>query len=120
VRGARWSPDGRFIVTRNDKKQVRVWDAATGEAVTPLLAHEGEVKMSFMTTGDRLITASEPDLLRAWDLQETQLAPDVLTDYAKFLSGRYLSAAGVILELKPNELAELGRSLRQRAPQLFE
>jgi hypothetical protein len=44
----------------------------------------------------------------------------VLSDYAKFLSGRHLSANGVLMELPAREMAELGRSLRQRAPQFFE
>jgi WD40 repeat protein len=117
---ARWSPDGRSMITRSDKQQVRVWDATTGEAVTPLLKHSGDVGFMFMTHSNRLITASQPDLLRAWDLNETALPRDVLADYAKLVSGRRLDAAGVMLHLKPNELAELSRSLRVRAPELFE
>lgn len=120
IRVARWSPDGRFIITRNDDKQVRVWDAATGEAVTPLLKHSGDIRFAFMTRSHRLITASHPDLLRAWDLKETSLPPDALADYAKLLSGRRLNVQGVQFPLRPEELAELDRSLRSRAPQLFE
>lgn len=120
VRVARWSPDGRFIVTRNDDKQVRVWDAMTGEAVTPPLKHVGDVAFAFMTRNHRIITASYPDLLRAWDLKESPLASDVLADYAKLLSGRRLSTTGALLTLKPEELAELNRSLLTRSPHLFE
>ena len=117
---AHWSPDGRFILAWSDKRKARVWDAATGEAVTPLLKHSGDIRFAFMTRSHRLITASDPDLLRAWDLKETPLPPEVLADYAKLLSGRRLNATGVMLPLKPDELAELTRSLRARAPQLFE
>jgi WD40 repeat protein len=120
ARIARWSPDGRFIVTRNDDKKVRVWDAATGEAVTPPQMHSGDVAFAFLTRSNRLITASHPNQLRAWDLQESPLTPDIVTDYAKLLSGRRLNVAGVVLTLSPLELAELNRSLRVRAPQLFE
>jgi WD40 repeat protein len=119
TRVARWSPDGRFIITRNDCHKARVWDAATGEAVTPLLEHSGDIGFMFMTRSNRLVTASDPDLLRAWDLKETSLPSGVLADYAKALSGRWLNASGVMLPLKPDELAELSRSLRARAPQLF-
>jgi hypothetical protein len=73
-----------------------------------------------MTRRDRLITASDPDLLRAWDLKVDSMPPAVLADYAKLLSGRRLNAVGVMLPLKQDELAELNRSLRARAPQLFE
>lgn len=106
--GARWSPDGRFIVTWSDDTNARVWDSSTGEAITPLLKHTGIIRSVFMTRSNRLVTASEPDLLRAWDLNETPLLPDVLADHAKLLSGRRLNAAGVMLPLKPEELAELG------------
>ena len=120
VRVARWSPDGHFIIGRNDQQQARVWDAATGEAVTPVLKHPGVLRFAFMTRGHRLITASDPDLLRAWDLKETALPPEVLADYAKLLSGCRLNVQGVQFPLRPEELAELDRSLRARAPQLFE
>ena len=116
---ARWSPDGRFIVTRNDGRKVRIWEAATGEAVTPLLDHSGDVGFAFMTRDSRLITASEPNLIRAWELSPTTLPPEVLADYAKLASGRRLNAAGVMLSLTPLELGELARSLRQRAPELM-
>ena len=117
---ARWSADGRFIVTRCDDNQARVWDASTTEAITPFLAHSGYIRWVCITPGNRLITASDPNLLRAWDLKPTPLAPDIIADYAKFLSGRRLSAGGVLLPIPAKELAELAQSLRLRAPQLFE
>jgi WD40 repeat protein/serine/threonine protein kinase len=117
---SRWSPDGRFIVTRNDDLCVRVWDAKTTEGVTPLLRHRGYIRFACITPDNRLITASDPDLVRAWEIKETHLAPDILMDYAKLVSGRRLNAAGVLLSLKPDELAALSRSLHTRAPQLFE
>ena len=117
---ARWSADGRFIVTRCDDNQARVWDASTTEAITPFLAHSGYILWVCITPGNRLITASDPNLLRAWDLKPTPLAPDIIADYAKFLSGRRLSAGGVLLPIPAKELAELAQSLRLRAPQLFE
>lgn len=119
VRVASWSPEGRFIVARNDNKLVRVWDASTGEPVTPTIPHDGEVSFARMNGNQRLITASYRDLLRAWDLQGTDLPPDVLGDYAKLISARRLDPAGVMLSLRADELEELSRSLRQRAPQLF-
>lgn len=117
---AHWSLDGRFIVARSDDNMVRVWDSATGEAVTPLLKHSGYVRLASVVANNRLVTLSLPNLMRAWDLNESPLPLDVLADYAKLLSGRRLNAAGVMLALKPEELSELSRSLRVRAPQLFE
>lgn len=120
VRTARWSPDGRFIVTRSDDRFVRVWDAATAEPVTPLLRQEGFIRLACLRANNRLIVGCDPNIITAWDLRETQLPPEALADYAKLLAGRRVSATGALLPLKPEELAELCRSLRARAPQLFE
>ena len=115
-----WSLDGRFLVARSDENVVRVWDAATGEAVTPQLKHNSYVRLAHLVANNRLVTLSLPNVMRAWDLKETSLPPDVIADYAKLLAGRRLNAAGVVIPLKPDELAELSRSLGARAPELFE
>ncbi len=117
---AQWSLDGRFIVARSDDNLVRVWDSTTGEAVSPALSHSGYVRYAILGQGSRLITFSLPDVMRFWELDETRLPLEVLTDYAMLVAGRRLSANGVFLALPGEELAVLERSLRQRAPQLFE
>ncbi len=117
---ALWSPDGRFVVARSDENTVRVWDANTGEPVTPVLPHSGYVRLARLVANNRLITLSLPNLMRAWDLTETRLSADVIADYAKLVSGRRFNADGVMVPATPSELANLCRSLRARAPQLFE
>jgi WD40 repeat protein len=117
---ARWSPDGRFIVTSSSDHKIRVWNTATGEMVTPPLEQSDYVAFAFMTRGNRVIAAIYGDQLRAWDLVETALPKEILVDYSRLLAGRYLDANGVMLTLPPQELAALCRSLRERAPQLFE
>jgi WD40 repeat protein len=120
ARSARWSADGRFVFTRSDDNRARVWDAATTEAVTPLLEHAGYIRWGCITPGNRLITASDPNLLRAWDLKPITLPVAVIADYARLLAGRRLNENGVLIRLPADQLAELQRSLRQRAPQLLE
>jgi hypothetical protein len=115
-----WSLDGRFLVARSNENLVRVWDATTGEPVTPLLKHNGYILAAQLAANNRLVTLSQPNILRAWDLKENNLPVDVLSDFAKLASGRNLNASGMMLSLKPQAQADLCRSLRQRAPQLFE
>ncbi len=120
ARSGRWSADGRFIATRSDSRFVRVWDATTTEAVTPLLRHAGDIRWVCITPGNRLITASEPNVLRAWDLKPTLLSADLLREYAEVLSGRRLTEHGTLLPLTDSELEAKVRSLSQRSPELFQ
>jgi hypothetical protein len=57
--------------------------------------------------------------LRAWDLIPTTLPAATIADYAKLLSGKRLSASGVMAPIAARELEELGRSLRRQYPELF-
>jgi hypothetical protein len=61
-----------------------------------------------------------PDVLRTWDLTETRLPAEVIRDYARLISARQVNSAGVMVPLKPAKMVNLTRSLRARAPQLFE
>jgi WD40 repeat protein len=49
IETAQWSLDGRLIVARSDENTVRVWDTATGEPVTPILQHEGYIRLAQAT-----------------------------------------------------------------------
>ena len=110
---ANWSLDDRLIVARNDDNLVRVWDAETGEPVTPLLRHGSYVIVANLIANNRLVTLSRPNLLRAWDLTETPLAPDVLADYARLISGRRLSSSGVMVTYQDLP-KRLSRALHER------
>jgi WD40 repeat protein len=114
-----WSLDGRFIVARSDENLVRVWDATTGEAVTPIFRHEGYVRYAILGQGNQLFTVSLPGRLRTWDLTPTTLTADALTDYAKLLSGREVNGIA-LAPLSATRLQELWLSLRRRAPALLE
>jgi WD40 repeat protein len=73
---AAFSPDGRHIVTTGGLTQVaRVWDVATGRAVTPALPHRGRVHgASFSPDGRWVVTAAETgpasdSEIRLWDAE---------------------------------------------------
>ncbi len=114
------SADDRFVTASDHGNNARVWDATTAEPVTPFVRHKGRILPAAVTRNHRLVTLSSPNLLQAWDLVETRLRADVIADYAKLLASRRLSAGGTLLPLKAEEMAELYRSLRTRAPELFE
>jgi WD40 repeat protein len=67
VHSAAFSPDGRQVVTVSGN-EARVWDAATGQPLTPSLTHEGAVRSAaFSPDGRRVVTASVDGTARVWD-----------------------------------------------------
>jgi WD40 repeat protein len=68
VEYAAFSPDGRRVVTASMDHTARVWDAVTGEAITPPLRHAQLVwKAAFSPDGRRVVTASQDGTARVWD-----------------------------------------------------
>jgi WD40 repeat protein len=67
---ARYSPDGRRIVTGTWDHTVRIWDAATGELIRTLKGHTREVgSASFSSDGRRIVTESGDSTVRIWDVE---------------------------------------------------
>jgi WD40 repeat protein len=81
---ADFSRDGRRIVTRNGRGTARVWDAATGAAVTPPLRHAEIIKYAaFSPDGRRVATAGYDRSIRVWDASTGQpLTPPMRHDKA--------------------------------------
>ncbi|MBC6938089.1 MAG: TIR domain-containing protein [Chloroflexi bacterium] len=61
--GAAWSPDGRLVALASDGSITRLYDAATGQSMSPEL--EGTLP-AWSPDGARLVTASKAELL-IWD-----------------------------------------------------
>ena len=65
---ARFSPNGRYIVTASADNLSRVWDAATGELKTVLRGHQGEVNSAtFSPDGRWVLTASYDATAQIWE-----------------------------------------------------
>jgi WD40 repeat protein/type II secretory pathway predicted ATPase ExeA len=63
-----WSPDGRLMAT-GGTGGVLLWDAETGEPVTRLSGHCGDVTVvAFSADGSRLATASDDRTATLWDV----------------------------------------------------
>jgi WD40 repeat protein len=74
-----FSPNGRHIVTasgslalmagiQGERGEVRVWDAATGKAVTPPMVHAGSALWAeFSRDGRLVVSASKDGSARIWD-----------------------------------------------------
>ncbi len=70
-----FSPDGKRIVSGSWDQTVRVWDAQTGQELSPLKGHTGEVfSVAFSPDGKRIVSGSGDRTIRVWDAQTGQEA----------------------------------------------
>jgi WD40 repeat protein/serine/threonine protein kinase len=72
VNAVAYSPDGKLIVTGcGDLKtagEARLWDAASGKPVGPVLVHKGTVNaVAFSPDGKTILTGSAERMARLWD-----------------------------------------------------
>ena len=59
--------DGQRVVTSSSDNTARVWDAATGKALSEPMKHDDEVNSAqFSADGQRVVTASEDGTARVW------------------------------------------------------
>jgi hypothetical protein len=109
---AHFSPNGRLVVGRSDDATSRVWDVSTGDPVTPEIRHEGFVRAALMVGSNRVVTVSEPGVIRAWDLKASELSVAFLTTYAQLISGKKITSSGREQPLTPGECFERMKDLR--------
>nr|MBX2880581.1 AAA-like domain-containing protein [Granulosicoccus sp.] len=70
VIAAAFSSDGQRMLTGSLDNTARLWDAATGEAVTPPLQHESWVSsVAISADGEKLLTGSDDNTAQVWDAE---------------------------------------------------
>jgi len=85
-----YSRDGRRIVTTSEDRTARVWDAGTGEAISPWLIHPYEIQAAHLAPdGERLVTLGTRGFVRLWNAS----TGEPLTSSFDFTrdNGRYLA-----------------------------
>jgi WD40 repeat protein len=104
---ASFSPDGRRVVTVSDKT-ARVWDADTGQALTPPLRHENLVlQASFSADGRRVVTASLDSTPRVWDAATGLLMTPPLRHEGKVLQASFSPNGSRLLTASQDKTARI-------------
>jgi WD40 repeat protein/serine/threonine protein kinase len=68
ITSAEFSPEGTRLATCSTDNSARIWDALTGQALTPALRHRATIYTArFSPEGQRLVTASLDHTARVWD-----------------------------------------------------
>jgi WD40 repeat protein len=68
VNSVAFSPDGARVVSGSDDRNVRVWDAGTGDGIgNPLIGHWDRVVDAVFTPDDRRVLSGSTDgTIRTW------------------------------------------------------
>ena len=68
VNSARFSPDGKWVVTASRDKTARVWETGTGHAVGEPMVHADAVYSAwFSPDGQHVVTACKDGTARVWE-----------------------------------------------------
>ncbi len=72
---ARFSPDGRKVITASADGTARIWNAGSGEGLGNVLKHDDAVNSAEFSPDGRLaVTASLDNTVRIWNSQSGELA----------------------------------------------
>lgn len=111
---AAFSPDGGLVVTGSWDQTARIWDAATGKALTRPFTHHNHVcSAAFHPDGASIVTASSDHTARIWSLQ---LAPGTLAEWRALVEhvSPFILCKGVLL---PRVRAHVERPLQHPTTQ---
>jgi energy-coupling factor transporter ATP-binding protein EcfA2 len=113
VYSAQFSADGQRVVTASADKTARVWDAATGKALSEPMKHDDRVySAQFSADGQRVVTASADNTAGLWDIptitrKDSADDANLLADLAEATAGLALQAFGqteILAALTPDQV----------------
>ncbi|KAK6971358.1 WD40 repeat-like protein [Favolaschia claudopus] len=94
VTSVAFSPDGKHIVSGSHDNTVRLWDAATGEAIgEPLQGHDSAVtSVAFSPDAKHIVSGSDDNTVRIWDAATGQAIREPLQGHGNAVMSRRVLA----------------------------
>src|SRR5207245_986735 len=91
---AKFSPDGRRILTASDDGTARIWDGRTGEPLTPLLRQRGRVQAAnFSPDGTQIVTVGgvpgSAGVANVWNAETGQLVTSIPPQEREIFTARF-------------------------------
>jgi WD40 repeat protein len=123
-----FSSDSRWVLTMCEGQvngTARVWDAQTGEALTPPLRHPWRLKdahAQFFDGYRKILTRTSRERggkSMLWDLPIERGSLTNLAELVKLLSGHQLDLTGAVLPQRPEELQKTFEGLTAERPPNF-
>jgi WD40 repeat protein len=74
VEEARWSPDGRLVITRSPDRTARLWEAATGKELLTIEHEQWVHAIAFNPEGTHVLTGSADGVARIWPIDPVPVA----------------------------------------------
>ncbi|RPA78251.1 WD40 repeat-like protein [Ascobolus immersus RN42] len=101
IRSVCFSPDGRYLATGAEDKQIRVWDIQERRITHTFSGHDQDIySLDFARDGRRIASGSGDRTVRVWDIESgsvllTLSIEDGVTTVAMSPDGRYVAAGSL-------------------------
>ena len=110
VLAARFSPDGKLLLTGSLDQTGRFWDSATGTAVGAPLQHGEAVQFaSFNRSSDRALTATSEGNAQVWDVANGRRITEAFRQRDALLSASFDGSGKRILTASKDHTAQIWR-----------